>query len=329
MTTLITPQNGALLPILNEKQLEFIHGERVPENMGLFSWYNLERKADIDYTYPERCLFSWECDREFSCLEISETEDFLNSRTLNIKGQEVLLNNFKAGQTYYWRVNGSIPNHFTTASSAPRFIEAEGVGNVRDAGAWKSTFGDTIRQGLLFRGSEMDEHYAITEKGIRVLKDDIHIHTDLDLRKEGLSLAHSPLGDDVQFLHLIVKPYGDFIKLQKQECKEFFDILADETNYPIYYHCWGGADRTGTLAFLLGAVLGMSKEDLFLDYEITSLCIWGDRCRESEYWQSLLAALAEYPGDTIREQVENFLFSCGVSEAQLHIIRTLFLESYK
>ena len=63
-----------------------------------------------------------------------------------------------------------------------------------------------------------------------------------------------------------------------------------------------------------------------MKYEITSLCVWGDRCRENEYWQSLLRALAEYPGETIQNQIVSFLFSCGITEKQLEKIRDIFLE---
>ena len=38
--------------------------------------------------------------------------------------------------------------------------------------------------------------------------------------------------------------------------------IADENRYPVYIHCTGGADRTGTLAFLINALLGVGEDDL-------------------------------------------------------------------
>lgn len=38
----------------------------------------------------------------------------------------------------------------------------------------------------------------------------------------------------------------------------------------VYIHCMVGADRTGTLAFLLEALLGVSESDLSKDFELTS-----------------------------------------------------------
>ena len=35
-----------------------------------------------------------------------------------------------------------------------------------------------------------------------------------------------------------------------------------DASYPIYMHCTYGMDRTGTMCYLLGALLGMSEEDI-------------------------------------------------------------------
>ena len=37
----------------------------------------------------------------------------------------------------------------------------------------------------------------------------------------------------------------------------------------MYFHCHGGSDRTGTLAFLLEGLLGVSESDLSKDFELT------------------------------------------------------------
>jgi protein tyrosine/serine phosphatase len=43
-------------------------------------------------------------------------------------------------------------------------------------------------------------------------------------------------------------------------------VLADESNYPIFFHCAIGTDRTGTLAYLINGLLGVPEEDLYYDY---------------------------------------------------------------
>ena len=65
----------------------------------------------------------------------------------------------------------------------------------------------------------------------------------------------------------------------KSALKRIFELLADESNYPIYYHCNAGADRTGTLTFLINGLLGVSYEDLTRDFEVTSFSVCGKRWR--------------------------------------------------
>ena len=49
--------------------------------------------------------------------------------------------------------------------------------------------------------------------------------------------------------------------------------------YPAVFHCAAGADRTGTLAFLISGLLGVSRDDLTKDFELTSFSDFGLRCR--------------------------------------------------
>lgn len=326
MTMLITPANGAVVEMLTARQREFLQEKEHAYDEHKIDWANLERMSMDDYTQPPKQLFSWKTEQSESVLEIAENKEFTAPRVIRTKESRVEVNNFKANCTYWWRVNGSEAYHFTTEDVAPRWIEAGGLTNIRDAGNWKVKDGRRIKQGLLYRGSEMNIHHSITEEGKRTLCEDLHMKTDLDLRGQGHDLTASPMGEGVSLVVIPIGPYHLFMQNYRKECKEMFDFLCDESNYPIYYHCWGGADRTGTLAFLLGVVLGMSEEDLILDYELTSLAIWGDRSRKSELFQSFIKELKLYAGSSMSEQAYNFLLSCGVTEEQMQKLRDIFLN---
>ena len=61
--------------------------------------------------------------------------------------------------------------------------------------------------------------------------------------------------------------------------RDIFAVLSDESNYPVYFHCNAGADRTGTLAFLIEGLLGVSYADTIRDFELTSFSKFGERLR--------------------------------------------------
>lgn len=325
MTRLLLPANGAVLSILNDLQREFVNKDVHSFNENYINWAHLKRYREQDDTFPQLNTFKWETDEAESVIEISETANFSAPRVEKVQGRETQLHNFKANTTYYWRVNGSDAFTFKTEDVAPVFYEANGISNVRDAGNWKTKYGCRIKQGLLFRGSEMNKHHTITESGIDVMRNILNIKTDLDLRGEGFELSHSPLGEDVKFTVIPCAPYKKFMN-DKETCKKLFDVLADESNYPIYYHCWGGADRTGTLACMLGVSLGMCEKDILLDYEITSLSVWGERNRVSELYQSFLEELEKYEGETFEDKIISFIYSCGITEEQLDKIRSILLD---
>ena len=105
-----------------------------------------------------------------------------------------------------------------------------------------------------------------------------------------------------------------------------------------YYHCYGGADRTGTIGFLLGALLGMSYTDLVIDFELTSYSSNPSRNYRSHlregpynYWPELVDYLKNTLGwsstKTIKQGAEEYLKSkCSVSQSTIDAIRAKMLE---
>ena len=339
MTILKYPQNNSFQTIHTVRQKAFYAQKRVGDISADFDWAHLQQTGE-DYTMPQSVCFAWDTDAEESVFELSETDDFTFSCVIKTNEKKTAVQNLKADQTYFWRVNGCKSFAFTT-DGAPRWICADGLVNIRDNGGWKTTDGKRIRQGLIYRGSEMEwqsyhdrdpskeHHLQITEEGIRVMREELGIKTDLDLRLSASGyLEESPLGKLVDIKVIPLLPYYHLWEdHQETAIKQIFELLADPQAYPIYYHCWGGSDRTGTVAFLLEAFLGVSEEDMILDYELSSLACWGKRVRSSDYFKRFEQALFDYDqAGTWQERSEKYLLSCGVSRQTLQALRKNLLS---
>ena len=168
----------------------------------------------------------------------------------------------------------------------------------------------------------MNSHVTISPKGIETMLNDLRIRTDLDIR----ALKENRLDVlRVNYRQIPCRPYADYLR-NTQTCRELFEFMADEENYPFYYHCYGGADRTATLAFVLGAILGVPEKELVDDYELTGLSFWGMRSRNGNLYKGFIEALNRFVGEDVNEKVENYLLFAGVTMEQIEKIRALLLE---
>lgn len=342
---LSAPAQGEKLSLLTAEHRAFLSGSHLIQADNSLDWTNLKRKG-TEKSYPAPVRFCWRVEGSGDCapravrLHISDRPDFARERVIacDPAATQAEVYNLSADRAYYWKVvltwqQGQMESPtgcFQTLDEAPTLYRVEGLTNVRDIGGWRTVDGRRVKRGLLFRGSEMDTHHELTQEGRRALKEELGIRTDLDLREEAVGkIASSPIGPDIRFELLPVKAYAEYMERDRfAECRRLFSLLADETAYPAYLHCWGGADRTGTVVLLLNALLGVDDESLLLDYEMTLFSVWGERSRNSELFQGLLAALNGYGGidQPLRVKAERYLREAGVTDGIIGKIRALFLE---
>ena len=98
-------------------------------------------------------------------VEVSKDFSFQEAEIYNVKEKSgsVELKYLECGVRYYFRVIGTLSNgstvgafgEFTTADT-PRILSVDGIVNVRDIGGWETSNGKVIKQGVLYRGSELD-----------------------------------------------------------------------------------------------------------------------------------------------------------------------------
>ena len=267
---------------------------------------------------------------------ISEDPELTKGRLIDVSPtkRSVTVYNLKADTEYFYRVTVVFVNEeqtegtgsFKTADT-PRLLNIEGIVDVRDIGNRATSSGRKIGQGILFRGMELDaaaqKQNRITEKGIYDLLTVLGVRTDMDMRSPEVDPGFDALGANVTHKYYDILPYKDvFSAYGKSRIKLVFEDLADPDIYPVYLHCSAGTDRTGTICCLLEALLGVNKEDLFTDYELTLL---SRRSLQAEAFAEMVDMLEEYEGETLQQKTENYLLECGLTHEQLESIRSIFL----
>ncbi len=285
---------------------------------------------------PENMLSAQGCSLKLSARGVPNSEISLE---LPPGRENARLTNLYAGAVYdyiFKNEKGEYKDCFETARILPRIMDVDGICNVRDAGGWPA--GDSfMRQGLLYRGSEMNlignHAIEITPDGINTMLDILKIKTDLDLRNEEESgfLSASPLGESVKYVRLPVLGYMDIFQERFiQPLKEIFKLFACREGYPIYIHCWAGADRTGTILALLKSALGVSYHDITRDFEISTFAKFGvrGRCNKDFTYVEMFEHLKNNePGETLKEQARAFLTGkVGLSGEDLSNIEQILLE---
>ncbi len=311
--------------ILTDKQREFLASDRESVLAENFDYLNLKMSKNEDYTFPNSFILQWSPKSQAKVI-ISESKEFSNPIEFFGYG-ECEISNLKSDTTYFVQVvkdekNKSEVRQFKTKNSPFRFIKVDGITNVRDSGGRKTKDGNRVKQGLLYRGSEMNSHITISGQGLKTMRDVLKIKTVIDLRRD------TEIVEDVykgEYVNIPAYAYVDIFE-KSQSIHDVFRLFAKVENYPIYYHCWGGADRTGTIAFLLGALLGEEEKSLLDDYELTSLSIWGVRSRNLQVFKNFIEQLNSYDGEDLSKKVENYLMSVGVTSQEIKSIKAINLE---
>ncbi len=280
-------------------------------------------------------LFEYEIGRDGRLL-ISENPDLSDAKEYILSANKTLLtiDNLKTGTEYYYKVSvgeETDVGSFTTAKGT-RYLKVDGIGNLRDIGGYKTSDGKTVKQGMIIRGSELDglgeATYYLTADNLNYFKNEFGFVYDFDLRNESIYAGEfkTRLGDGVGHKFYSSSAYGAVFGADgMQSVKEIFSDLADVDKYPMYLHCTYGADRTGTIVFLLQGVLGMSETDMLTEYRRTGFT--SSKYADSTNIDVLISGLESYQGDTLQEKIIDYLVNgVGVTESEIESIRNILLE---
>lgn len=310
----------------------------------------LKKDAHGEDSHPTPVVFQWKpCDAPDASyvVELSTNSDFTGDDLVIVdagKATECQATNVAPGATLFWRVKAIVKDgdaettcysdvaSFKTAATLPRWYDLPGISNVRDAGGWKAANGKRIKKGMVFRGSEFDNHMKIEESSREFIVKKLGVRVDLDLRGKsewgGSPDYASPLGSEVRWINFPISSYSGILDdRNKKMFRDIFALLAKPETYPVYTHCWAGEDRCGTLNMGIKAVLGVSDNDIFTDYELTTFSIFGERRIGSGEMIKFREALKKYgENEPFSVQFVNYLKECGVTDEELDSIRNLLLE---
>ncbi|GAB6013211.1 tyrosine-protein phosphatase [Viscerimonas tarda] len=209
----------------------------------------------------------------------------LNDYVAIIESQDDAFRNFfklKVGKTS----SGIITN---------RRFEMDSVQNLRDLGGYFTSDNHQVRWGKIYRSGTLAR---ITGNDNNTLQS-LHIKTVIDFRDTSQVKNISDSYAAVNRINIPINAcsfnpgikrriiegsflkgdaiihtqdcYRDIIEHYPQQYSRFFDVLCDESNYPVLFHCELGKDRTGLAAYFLLKALDIPtdvvEEDFLLSNE--------------------------------------------------------------
>ena len=207
------------------------------------------------------------------------------------KADNGVIHNMIPGQTYYWeKSDDSTVYGYVTATSknGTRWVDTGTIRNVRDLGGLPVTYTDsnsqtvtgTVAYGRLFRGEKLNSAPAteLTNLGIT---------TEYNVGDEYSSDTHLTDYQLNQVVHYDFDYHsGDeninnsnYMKAWTAVTNIMTEITNPNTTKNVYFHCRVGADRTGTVAYLLEGLLGVPDEMRYEEYALTNVSGLYDRTR--------------------------------------------------
>jgi protein-tyrosine phosphatase len=178
------------------------------------------------------------------------------------------------------------------AEMTSRFVPLSGASNFRDLGGLPIDGDRTTTWQRVYRSDTLQE---LTDDDVKKVLHDVGLTTIIDLRtsREIKAEGRGPLEAEtsIGYVHL---PFIADLEVQDEVPEtEERDVLADyrhmldtaghiiaeavhtvaRSEGPVVFHCAAGKDRTGILAALLESLVGVPRDVVVGDYELTNQVI--------------------------------------------------------
>ena len=192
--------------------------------------------------------------------------------------------NMIPGVTYLWESATDATKYGVVTATGSRRTLKTSIRNLRDLGGLAASNSDvsgTIDYGRLYRGAQIATSQGVTDLN------KLGVTREVDLRQNGDGIQSYKLDNydtgiktsynDIIITNYIINPaVTDYIKTAyptnyrnvKSAMREIMKKVVFNHD-SIFFHCTIGTDRTGTIAYFLEGLLGVSEEDRLRDYEMT------------------------------------------------------------
>ncbi len=228
--------------------------------------------------------------------------------------------------------------------------------NFRDLGGLPTADGRTVRAGRVFRSNCLVDLGA---GDLEALRSQLRIATVIDLRGPAEAEREGPTAVDALALRVerlplidekvtgpgditdLLTRYETYLKGAGASVVRALEVIADEGNHPVVFHCTTGKDRTGVVAAILLGCLGVAPEVIAADYGVSAgdpsaLLAFIQRRKGFEALTDVNHPLLEADPKTMLRLLENletrhggaaaWALSAGLAPETLDRLRTTLLE---
>jgi len=155
--------------------------------------------------------------------------------------------------------------------------------NLRDLGGYPINENAITKWSVFYRSADLPSNLSSGNNDVNLLYK-YGIRTVINLKNEGFSYI-SPVQNDKRFNYVNIPLVDDFNKIVgsmytsiltifSKNLKDVFVCIHENLNGGgILFHCQSGKDRTGVIAALLLALLGVSELDIIANYMVSEIYV--------------------------------------------------------
>ena len=297
----------------------------------------------------------------FSYGQKSDLSDAYTISGISASSDRVSFSNAYLGDNYF-KVTANFTDNsnldsdvkiFKVETQAPRNLKVGNMPNCRDMGGRTTYAGGKIRQGLIYRtaGNRFDNSSPVNDECKNVLLNQLKVKTEINVANGDSNTVNLGNGVTVKNCYM---DYGvgandqgvggngvPFSNMSRnaEKVRMVLDILKNKSNYPVFYHCRIGTDRTGIVGITLNGLLGVPFNEAIQDYCMSNFApINGQRYPHkhanstdgngddpAKYIDEILAM----PGKNFQEKTINALLSVGVPMSTINSIIDIMTEGNK